>query len=359
MNKKTYFPSENEKKEIITLLKYRGDDFYKLIKDADKLRKELKGDIVTFIRNQNLNFSNICYMGCKFCSFSKREGDKGAYRLKISEIKEKTKIAKKRKVSEICITGGIDPKLNYDYYLELIKTIKKEYPEVHIHGFSPFEIYFLSKKNGLSYEDVLKDFKNAGLRSLAGTAAEILVDNIREIICPNKLKTDKWIEVIVTAHSLGIKSTSTIMYGHIETLEDIAEHLGIIKKVQEQTNGFSEFIPLPFVYKNTYLFREGISRRGSTGIEDLSLLATSRLYFGELLPNIQVSWVKTGSKFAQFGLLAGANDFGGTLFEENISREAGAEFGTYMEEEEIIRLIYDAGRIPARRSTLYEILEYF
>lgn len=294
-----------------------------------------------------------------FCSFSKAENESGAYRLSLEEIKQKVLLSKKNRVTEICATGGIDPKLDFEYYLSLLKTIKKIYPEVHVHAFSPFEVYVLAKREQSSVEDILRALTKAGLGSLAGTAAEILVDRIRRIICPNKLSTSEWINVITIAHELGIKSTSTIMYGHVETLEDIAVHLSIIKKIQEQTHGFTEFIPLPFIHYNTPLYRSGISRPGSTGVEDIALLATSRLFFDDLIPNIQVSWVKTGPKFSQLALYSGANDFGGTLFEENISRSAGASYGTHLEEKEIIRIITDAGRIPARRTTLYEIIEKF
>ncbi len=350
---------EEEHKSIVKMLKSRGRDLLHLLIKADEIREEQVGDIVTFVRNQNINFSNICYVGCKFCAFAAREGEKKAYRLTKTDIIAHIQKGKAYGVSEICATAGIDPKANLETYREFLRLVRRHNPSTHIHAFSPFEIKWLARKEGVSIEDVFRELRNEGLDSLCGTAAEILVDSVREKLCPNKLSTSEWIEIITIAHEMGIRTTSTIMYGHIETLHDVAEHLQILRRIQEETKGFTEFIPLPFVHYNTKIYNQGLARASSTGMEDLALLATSRIYLGDIIPNIQVSWVKTGVKFAQTGLAAGANDFGGTLLEERISNYAGSPHGTFLEEKEIVRLIREAGRIPARRNTLYQILEVY
>ncbi len=350
---------KDEHKSIVKMLKSRGRNLLQLMIKADELREEQVGDIVTFVRNQNINFSNICYIGCKFCAFAAQEGDKNAYRLTKPEILANIQKGKAYGVSEICATAGIDPKASLETYLEFLRLVRKNNPDIHIHAFSPFEIKWLAQKEGMSVENIFKELQREGLDSLCGTAAEILVDKVREKLCPNKLSTSEWVEIITIAHERGIRTTSTIMYGHIETVDDVAEHLQILRKIQEETKGFTEFIPLPFIHYNTKIYNQGLARASSTGMEDLALIATSRIYFGDVIPNIQVSWVKTGVKFAQTGLAAGANDFGGTLLEERISNYAGSPHGTFLDENEIIRLIKEAGRIPARRTTLYEILEIF
>ncbi|MCY3412743.1 MAG: 5-amino-6-(D-ribitylamino)uracil--L-tyrosine 4-hydroxyphenyl transferase CofH [Candidatus Heimdallarchaeota archaeon] len=351
--------SDSQQQQLIQMLKKRGVELLALMRDADKQREEQVGDTVTFINNQNINFSNICYQGCKFCAFSAREGDSHAYRLSPQEIEQQAMQAKAHGVSEICTTAGIDPKADLGSYIDILKILRKQAPGVHIHAFSPFEIDFLSRKEELDYEEVLRQLTGAGMDSLCGTAAEILVPHVRELINPNKLSAEKWIEIIITAHQMNIRSTSTIMYGHVETLDDIAKHLQIIRGIQEETGGFTEFIPLPFIHENTELHKSNIARPGSTGFEDMALYATSRLYLGEEIPNIQTSWVKTGTKFASLTLLAGVNDFGGTLYEENITRSAGGQNGTFLSLDEIVRIIHDADRDAARRDTMYTILERF
>ena len=348
-----------EKRAVTKLLTQRGSNLLQLIQQANSAREEQVGNIVTFIRNQNLNFTNICYKGCRFCGFGVSKNHPSAYYMSLDEIRDHVLQAKQREVTEITLTGGINPLASFQTYIDIIKTIKKTAPNIHIHAYSPFEVKIMSELAGISVENVFSELKKAGLGSLCGTAAEILVDDVRKIICPNKLTTGEWIEIIMLAHAKGIPSTSTIMYGHVEQPQHIAEHLLILKKIQETTNGFTEFIPLPFIHHNTPLYKKGLARPGSTGMEDLALLATSRILFGKLIPNIQVSWVKTGLKFAQFGLLAGANDVGGTLFEEKISKSAGASHGTFQSEETLIRIIKDAKRKPARRDTLYNIIQYY
>ncbi|RMG25093.1 MAG: 7,8-didemethyl-8-hydroxy-5-deazariboflavin synthase subunit CofH [Methanobacteriota archaeon] len=353
------FVREDVQNQLVSRLKLRGRNLLAMMMEADQIREEQVGDTVTFIRNQNINFSNICYVGCKFCAFAAHEGSDHAYRMDEKELVEQARNAHLRQVSEICSTAGIDPKSDLEYYRYVLRTFSEFAPNVHIHAFSPFEIHYLAQKEEESYDTIIQELKNAGLKTLCGTAAEILVPRVREIICPNKLTVDEWIEIIMTAHSSGLKSTATIMYGHVETVEEIATHLQIIRGIQEETGGFTEFIPLPFIHQKTRLYQTGKARAGSTGMEDLALLAASRIYMGDVIPNLQSSWVKTGMKFATFALTAGVNDIGGTLFEERISRFAGASHGVYQPEEEFIRFILDAERIPARRDTLYNILETF
>ncbi len=353
------FVREDTQVSLMKLLKTRGRKLLHLMEKADQLREEQVGDTVTFIRNQNINFSNICYVGCKFCAFAAHEGSDHAYRMDDNELIEQAKNANIRKVSEICSTAGIDPKSDLEYYKHVLKTFSKYAPATHIHAFSPFEIQYLAHKEEETYETIISELRSAGLKTLCGTAAEILVPSVRQIICPNKLTVDEWIEIVMTAHSMGLRSTATVMYGHVETVEDIATHLQIIRGIQEETGGFTEFIPLPFIHQNTRLYQTGKARAGSTGMEDMALLATSRVFMGDILPNLQSSWVKTGMKFATFALAAGVNDLGGTLFEERISRFAGARHGVYQSEDEFIRFILDAERVPARRDTLYNILETF
>ncbi|MDH5404113.1 MAG: 5-amino-6-(D-ribitylamino)uracil--L-tyrosine 4-hydroxyphenyl transferase CofH [Candidatus Heimdallarchaeota archaeon] len=344
---------------LIRLLKSRGSDLLMQMYDADKIRRNQVGDNVTFIRNQNINFSNICYTGCKFCSFAAHEGSSHAYRLNQLELEEQTAEANNNNVTEICSTAGLDPKSNLETYINVLQTFKKFAPSVHVHAFSPYEIYYLAEKEDQDFEYILKTLKNNGLMTLCGTAAEILDPEVRDILCPGKLTSDLWIEIIKIAHGLGINSTATMMYGHIDQVHNLAKHLQIIRGIQEETKGFTEFIPLPFIHNNTYIYKTGLARAGSTGMEDMAVYSTSRLYLGEFIPNLQSSWVKTGMKFASLALSAGVNDLGGTLFEEKITRFAGGNHGTYMAESEFIRFIHDANRTAIRRDTLYNPIEVF
>jgi len=253
----------------------------------------------------------------------------------------------------------LDPDLTFDYYIGLLKTIKKKSQQLHIHGFSPAEIAFMSQITKESVEDILKELIKNGLGSIPGTAAEILVDDIRRIICPEKISTKQWIDIILTAHQLGIKTSSTMMYGHVESLEDEAEHLVLLKHIQEMTGGFTEFVPLPFVHSNTVLYRFLGARPSSTGMHDLALYSTARLYLGEIIPNLQTSWVKLGPKFSQVSLGSGVNDLGGTLYSEKITKSAGGQYGEEKTVEEFLAMIRDANRIPVQRDTVYNILKTY
>jgi FO synthase subunit 2 len=340
--------------EALYLMKVDGNDLTALLITADLLREKIVGEEVTFIKNWNINFTNICSGNCGFCAFKKEENDSDSYFLEIHEMVKRAKSAAGNGAVEICIQGGLHPEVDAYFYESILKEVKAKLPDVHIHAFSPMEIYYGSKKAGLSIEDTLKMLKEAGLGSMPGTAAEILNDEVRDIICPGKLSTAEWIEVIETAHRVGVPTTCTMMYGHVETLEHRVEHLDILRNIQYRTGGFTEFVPLSFMHLNAPIYQEGISRPGTTGAEDLKLYAVARLMFHDSIKNIQVSWVKLGFKFAQICLTAGANDLGGTLGEENISRSAGAAYGVRTEPHELERIILDLGRKPAIRDTLYK-----
>lgn len=346
-------------KEAIRLFEAKGFELTALVLVADQLRRQTVGDIVTYVVNRNINFTNICSIGCKFCAFSRSPSDPDAYFLSTGEVVRKAEEAWDNGATEVCIQGGIPANLDGYFYRDLLKSIKETVPNVHIHAFSPMEILYGSKHTGLNLEDYLEMLKEAGLDSVPGTAAEILDDGIRNIIGPRKLKAKSWVEVIKAAHRLGIPTTSTLMYGHVDGPEHWARHLALLREIQKETGGFTEFVPLGFIHHQTELFKTGLSRPGPILTEDLKVHAVSRLMLQGCIDNIQASWVKLGPKLAQLCLQAGANDFGGTLMEENISRAAGADSGQYMSSEEFRRLIREIGRTPAQRTTIYEILELF
>jgi len=347
-------------KEALELLNVDGKEFFALQYVADQICFEKKQNLVTFVVNRNINFTNICYKKCKFCSFSLPATHPDAFLLTIDQFREKVNQAKNARCTEVCIQGGINPNLTFEFYIDMLKTVKKIDPNIHNHAFSPQEIFYMSKLFENSIEDTLKELKNAGLDSIPGTAAEILDDNVRKIICPNKLSTSQWKDIITTAHRLGIPTTSTIMYGHIEKLIDRVKHLEILREIQNETHGFTEFVPLPFVKENPILSQlENYPLNPSYGMDDLKLFCVARLFLNDYIDNIQCSWVKLGPNFAQVSLNYGVNDFSGTLMEENISKSAGAEFGEYLSPEEIINMINNAGKRPAQRDTLYNIIKYY
>ena len=322
---------------------------FKTFEIANKIREEEVGDVVTYVVNRNINFTDICINSCKFCSYRNRR----RFVLTIDEIKRKVEEAVNYGCTEVCIQGGLYPKADVEFYKSILKAVREVSKDIHIRAFSPMEIMHAARNSGCDVEDVLRELKKAGLDSMPGTAAEILDDEIRRIICPDKLSVEEWIDVIKTAHYLGIPTTATIMYGHIESWEHRIRHLMIIREIQEETSGFTEFIPLPFMNKNNEL---GKIAKQSSGFEDLLMIAVARILLHPLIPNIQASWVKLGVKLAQAALNFGANDLGGTLMEENISRLAGATSGEFLPKEEMEKLIVNAGRIPAERDTLYRII---
>ena len=316
---------------------------------ADKLRKKAVGDTVTYVINRNINFTNRCTGTCKFCAFRRDDG----YIMSLPEILEKTKAAADINVTEICIQGGLLPDWDVFNYCEILECIKEEFPEIHLHAFSPMEVFHAARNSNMSLKETLSCLKKSGLGSMPGTAAEILVDRVREEICPDKLTAHEWMSVIKTAHRLGIPTTATIMYGHIETLQERIEHLLIIRELQKKTGGFTEFVPLPFMANNNRL---GVGIKVSRGIEDLKLHALARVLLYPYIMNIQASWVKLGKKLAQSALDCGANDLGGTLMEEKISKSAGGTSGEYMAPQEFEFLINGINRVSRQRDTLYRVV---
>jgi FO synthase subunit 2 len=343
--------------DAVKLFNTNGAELLVLAMVANELRRMKVGDIVTFVINRNINFTNECIVKCGFCAYSVDVGSPNAYIMPIDVVVRKAKEAYLLGATEVCIQGAINPKINGEYYIEMCKAIRREIPEIHIHAFSPMEIAYGAKTLNLSIKEYLKALKEAGLNSIPGTAAEILSSKVRDVICSRKISVEEWVNIVKTAHRLNIPTTSTIMYGHVETVEDKVNHLSIIREIQKETGGFTEFIPLGFIHYNTEIYRSGLAKPGPTGIEDLKVHAVSRIYLNNYIKNIQVSWVKLGPKYAQFLLNAGANDIGGTLMEENISRAAGATSGQYIAPSEMVRMIREAGRIPAQRDTLYNILK--
>jgi FO synthase subunit 2 len=338
-------------REIEYLLQTKGREFSILTMAADLLRHRLVGDEVTYVVNRNINFTNICTCKCAFCGFARDRGDPDSYLLTEEQVRRKVREARGFGATEICTQGGISQEVGLDSLLGLLRVIKEEMPDVHVHAFSPMEIHHAAASAGLSIEEVLEALRESGLDSMPGTAAEILVDRVRNIICPNKITSRRWEEIVVAAHKIGLPTTATMMYGTIETNGEKAQHLIRIREIQEATGGFTEFVPLPFIHGNAPMSR--VLAGGTTGVEDLRVLATARLAFGSTLTNVQVSWVKMGKKLAQIGLTCGANDFGGTLMEENISRFAGSTAGSLFEPKEMVGMIEDLGRVPRQRDTLY------
>lgn len=333
----------------------RDRRIWQIAATADEKRERANGSIVTYVRNQNINVTNYCINSCGFCGFSRKPGDNGGFFSSKDEIREKAALAQKRGVTEICTVSGLHPDFDAGSYTGIIGTMKEGAPGVHIHASNPMEVAYAARKSGLTTTEVLEQMKAAGLGSLCGTAAEILVDEVRKVICPGKISTEEWIRIIMEAHGLGIPTTATIMYGHCETVEDRVRHLSILRAIQDETGGFTEFVPLSFVYMNTPLYRKGLARAGATGREDLLMTAVSRLYLDNF-DHIQVSWVKTGIKMAQIGLMAGADDLGGTMFEESISKGAGALNTDYLDPGEMGRIAADIGRILRERDTLYHLV---
>jgi len=341
------------------LLRAQGADLHALMRAADLARQADVGDDVSYVVNRNINFTNICYVGCSFCGFSRHKDDPDAYDRSFDEILEKARDAIARGATEVCIQGGIHPGKDHTHYRDILLVLKREFPELHIHAYSPEEIDFGHKKSGMELEDYLRWLKQAGLGTIPGTAAEILDDEVRAIVSPRKLIRERWVEIVRAAHRVGLRSSSTLMYGHIERVEHVAAHLSLLRELQKETGGFTEFVPLGFIHALNKLFNEMGARPGSSMPEDVRLVSVARLFLRPWITNIQVSWVKMGPKLAQMGLLAGANDFGGTLMEESISRESGADFGENLPPEEIRRLIREVGRTPVERSTTYRSLRRF
>ena len=345
--------------EATVLFDAEGDELASLLAVADHHRRDANGDLVTFVVNRNINFTNRCFVGCKFCNFKVRDASPKAYYQDLEEVARRADEAVERGATEVCIQAGLNKELPGSHYEAVLRAIKSRHPTLHIHAYSPMEIHYGAKRTDRTIRDHLLALKDAGLDTIPGTAAEILVDEVRRRMSPYKLTVAEWVEVVSTAHSVGIPSTATIMFGHIEERRDWSRHLTVVRDLQKRTGGITEFVPLAFVHTLTPLYLAGGCRPGPTEEEKVKMYAVSRLFFRGWIDNVQVSWPKLGPALAQRCLDAGANDFGGTLMEESISRMAGAEHGQYVSPDEFRSMIHAMGRLPAQRSTLYRLLRIF
>ena len=348
--------------QALTLFNSTGLDLNATVLVADQLRRESVGDVVTYVVNRNINFTNVCIKRCGFCAFSRDYRQDEGYILPIEEIVRRSKEAWQLGASEVCIQAGLPPQMDGNFYVDLCSAIKKAVPDIHIHGFSPEEVLYGSIRSKCSVKTYLQLLKDAGVGSLPGTSAEILDQKLRDKISPGRITVNKWLEVIKTAHELNIPTTSTIMYGHIETFEHQARHINLIRNLQKETNGITEFVPLSFVNQEAPMFfRQSVEglRPGATGMEVLKIHAISRIMLNNWIPNIQVSWVKEGPRLSEILLQAGVNDLGGSLINESISTAAGANYGQLIRPSEFRQIIRGAGRNPAERSTSYKIRRTF
>jgi len=306
--------------------------------------------------NRNINFTNVCIKHCGFCAFSRDHREEEGYLLPVEEVVRRAREASDMGATEVCIQAGLPPKLDGRFYIDLTRAIKTALPDLHIHAFSPEEVLYGSVRSGLPIKEYLAELKEAGLGTLPGTSAEILDQEIRDVIARGRITVDQWVEVITTAHALGIRTTSTIMYGHVETPEHWVRHMALLRAIQKDTGGFTEFVPLSLIHSEAPMYQKNLVpgvRAGATGVEVVRMHALARVMLGGFIPNLQCSWVKEGPKVMQLLLEAGANDVGGTLINESISTSAGASFGQLVGPAEMCRLIRDAGRVPAERDTLY------
>jgi FO synthase subunit 2 len=348
--------------EATRLFDADGSDLLAMIAAADDLRSRTVGDVVTYVINRNINFTNVCVKACGFCAFSRGHLAEEGYYLPPEEIIRRAQEARELGATEVCVQAGLAPGMDGWHYVNLCRAVKQALPDLHIHGFSPEEVLYGATLTGVSIREYLLALKDAGVGSLPGTSAEVLVDAVRQQVSPGRIATAQWIDLIQTAHEVGIPTTSTIMYGFIESSRDKAVHLDILRQIQRRTGGITEFVPLSFVYEEAPMFHRkppaGL-RRGASGAEVMKMYAVSRLMLNNTIPNLQVSWVKEGPKLSQIALLAGANDFGGTLINESISTAAGASHGQLMKPSQFRGMIREMGRIPAERSTTYQKIRVF
>jgi FO synthase len=346
--------------ELTTLFRARGADYNAVVDAADQVRRDLVGDDVSFVVNRNINYTNVCTFKCRFCAFSKGplslnlRGD--PYLLTLDEISERVREAELKGATEVCLQGGIHPKFDGDYYIDVVAAVRAGSPSIHIHAFSALEVFEGARRSEQDLATYLTRLRDAGLKTLPGTAAEILDDRVRAILCPDKINSDQWLEVHRTAHQVGLHSNITIMFGAVEGVESWVTHLLRTRELQKETGGFTEFVPLPFVHMATPIFLKGKSRRGPTFREAVLMHSVARLHYATLINNIQVSWVKMGVEGSRRILQAGANDLGGTLMDENISRAAGATHGQEMDVENLRALVEPLGRRLHQRSTLYQTI---
>lgn len=351
--------SEIRGEEALALFRTRERELEALLLTADALRRATVGDRISFVVTRNINFTNICYTGCRFCAFAKHRDDPEAEFLSLDEIAARAEEAWNRGASEVCIQGGLHPDIDASHYRDILVAIKSRVPGIHIHAFSPFEIKYGAERSRLSVEDFLRMLREHGLDTIPGTAAEILDVEVRRKLTRNKLSAEEWVAIVKTAHRLGIRSSSTIMYGHVDAPEHWVAHLSLLREIQKETGGLTELVPLGFVHWDAPIFLAGEARPGPTDAENLRMHAVARILLNRWIPNLQVSWVKLGPSVAQRILSSGANDFGGTLMNESISRAAGSPHGQEITPLEMCRMIREIGRTPVRRNTLYETLEVY
>ena len=346
----------------LVLYNTTGIDFHLVGLVADEIRRRRTGDIVSYVVNRNINFTNVCIKQCGFCAFSRDFREEEGYFLPTEEIVRRAKEAHQLGATEVCIQAGLPPDMEGDLDENICREIKKEIPDIHIHGFSPEEILYGASRSGTTIGEFLKRMKDAGVNTLPGTSAEILDQKLRDKISPGRISVNDWEEIIKTAHKMGINTTSTMMFGHLETLEERVKHIVKIREIQKETGGFTEFVPLNFIPSEAPMYKhqlhEGI-RQGGSGNDVLLTHAIARIMLNNYIDNIQMSWVKEGQKMSQLLLMWGANDFGGTLINESISTSAGSEHGQLLRPKEIRRMIKEIGRIPAERNTNYKILKKF
>jgi FO synthase len=344
--------------EIATLFNAGGEDAAAICSHADALRREMNGDKASYVVNRNINYTNICTYKCGFCAFSKSPVADGRretpYNIELAEISRRAAEAWARGATEVCLQGGIHPDFTGETYLEIVRAAKRGAPDIHVHAFSPLEITHGATTLGLRISDYLTLLKAEGLGSLPGTAAEILCDDVRDVICPDKLSAAEWLNVMREAHTIGLPTTSTIMFGHVDTYRHWAEHLLSLRQLQTETAGFTEFVPLPFVAAEAPIYQRGKARLGPTFREAVLMHAVARIVLHPVVANIQTSWVKMGPQGAKAALAAGANDLGGSLMNESITRAAGSQHGQEMTPVRLEHLIAEAGLEPWQRSTLYK-----
>ena len=346
----------------LVLFNTKGIDFHLVGLVADELRKRRVGDTVSYVVNRNINFTNVCIKQCGFCAFSRDFREEEGYFLPTEEIVRRAKEAHQLGATEVCIQAGLPPDMEGDLYENICREIKKEIPDIHIHGFSPEEILYGATRSNISIQEFLKRMKEAGVNTLPGTSAEILDQKLRDKISPGRISVEDWETVIKSAHKIGINTTSTMMFGHVETLEDRAKHIVKLREIQKETGGFTEFVPLNFVHTEAPMYKHKLHKgikQGGSGNDVLLTHAVSRIMLNNSINNIQMSWVKEGQKMSQLLLMWGANDFGGTLINESISTSAGSEYGQLLKPKEIRRRVKEIGRVPAERNTHYKILKKF
>jgi FO synthase subunit 2 len=348
--------------EAIALFDSTGLEMNLAVMVADELRRKTVGENVTYVVNRNINFTNVCIKQCGFCAFSRDFREEEGYLLPTEEIVRRAQEAAALGATEVCIQAGLPPRMDGNLYPEICRAVKKDLPGMHIHAFSPEEVLYGSVRSETPVPEYLKVLKEAGVGSLPGTAAEILDQDMRDVISPGRISAKDWVSIIKQAHALGIPTTSTIMYGHVETSRHKAEHIALLREIQKETHGFTEFVPLSFVHTEAPMYSHGTVpniRPGADGNEVVKMHAVARIMLDNHIPNIQVSWVKEGAKMSQLLLGAGANDLGGTLINESISTAAGAQHGQLMRPKELRQLIRSAGRMPVERSTTYKTLKVF